>query len=502
MDDGTGRSADLGNDDETDSDRRPTQGSDSGAEAPRVVRPRRQAAAAEDRHAEDRSRRDDHPRRERGDRQGDPQRRDRGPEVRRPEGTGPQGARPEGRRPEGNVSDRRRPEDAPARRRRPTEGTQGRAANTATGTRRNAGRRTPAVEEEYVPLPRSTSTQRRVLTVIGVVVLLIGAILGGVLLWASRQINPSGPPGKVVEVINIPKGSSTPAIARVLAENDIISSDRIFTIYVGLKRKGGWKAGDYVDFRQNSGFDDVIQILDAGPIPPASKVVRIPEGTRLVDALEMISSEMGTVSVEQLQAALDSGEVRSAYKPDDVASWEGLLFPDTYQLAETDTAAVILQKMVTRMDDVLDSLGYDRAQALAGVSAYQLVTIASLIERETGQPAEERGKISRVIFNRLDAGETLGLDASILYGLGRASGGLTKADLEQDTPYNTRIHTGLPPTPIGLPGEASLQAAIEPTPGDWKYYVLTSNDPPSHFFTSSYQEFVREKNDAQRRGVF
>lgn len=357
-------------------------------------------------------------------------------------------------------------------------------------------------DDEYVVLPRSTNAPRRILTVVAVVFLVIGAALGGTLLWASRQINPTGGPGELVEMVNIPKGSSTPSIAHILAEHDIIGSERVFTLYVGLKRKGGWKAGDYVDFHQNSGFDDVIRILDAGPIPPASRIVRIQEGSRLVDALETIATEMGTVTTEQLQATLDSGEVRSAYKPEDVPNWEGMLFPDTYQLAETDTAAVILQKMVTRMDEVLDSLDYDRAQALAGRSAYELITIASLIERETGQPADERGKISRVVSNRLDAGETLGIDAAILYGLGRTSGGLTKSELDQDTPYNTRIHTGLPPTPIGLPGEASLRAAIEPPPGDWRYYVLTSNDPPSHFFTSSYQEFVREKNDAQRRGVF
>jgi UPF0755 protein len=194
--------------------------------------------------------------------------------------------------------------------------------------------------------------------------------------------------------------------------------------------------------------------------------------------------------------------VTSAYKPAEVASWEGLLFPDTYEFEDGATAQEVLQTMATKMEDVLDELGYDKAETLQGRTAYELIIIASLIEKETGAPADERGKISRVISNRLDDGETLGIDASVLYGLGRASGELTQSDLDTETPYNTRLVAGLPPTPIALPGEASLAAAIRPTEGDWRYYVLVTNDPPSHLFTDDYDEFLEAKSDAQADGVF
>jgi UPF0755 protein len=206
--------------------------------------------------------------------------------------------------------------------------------------------------------------------------------------------------------------------------------------------------------------------------------------------------------VEELQATLDSGAVTSAYKPPEVTSWEGLLFPDTYEFSDDATAQEVLQTMASQMEDVLDELGYDKAETLQGRSAYELITIASLIEKETGAPADERGKISRVISNRLDDGETLGIDASVLYGLGRTSGELTQSDLDTETPYNTRLVAGLPPTPIALPGEASLAAAIQPPEGDWRYYVLVSNDPPTHFFTDDYDEFLEAKSDAQANGVF
>jgi UPF0755 protein len=363
-------------------------------------------------------------------------------------------------------------------------------------------RRPPSDDDEYVLLPPPTSGGRRLLAVGGIVVLLVGLLVGGLLVWASRQVDPSGDPGEVVDAITVPSGASTDDIAALLADEGVISSARMFRYYVGWKGAGPWEAGQYVEFRQNSSFDEAIEVLDDGPLPAQASVVRIIEGTRLVDALAQIAEQVPSVTVEQLQAALDSGEVTSAYKPPEVASWEGLLFPDTYQFEEGASAQLILQTMATKMDQVLDRLGYERAEALRGRSAYELITIASLIEKETGAPPEERGMISRVISNRLDEGETLGIDASVLYGLGRTSGELTQTDLDTETPYNTRIVTGLPPTPIALPGEASLAAAIAPPEGTWRYYVLTSNDPPTHVFTDDYDEFLEARDDARERGVF
>lgn len=356
-------------------------------------------------------------------------------------------------------------------------------------------------DDDYVVLPPSSNGARRLLAVGGTLVLVAGVLIGAVLIWASRQVDPPGEPGEVVTEVVIPEGSSTESIARILEEAEVISNARLFRYYVGWKDAGPWEAGTYIDFRRSSSFDQAIEVLDGGPVPPAATVVRIVEGRRLEDALREIAEQMETVTVEQLEEALASGAVTSRYRPAD-ASWEGFLFPDTYQFSDDATAVDVLQTMASKMDSVLDELDYDKAETLQGRTAYELVTIASLIEKETGAPEEERGMISRTISNRLDAGETLGVDASVLYGLGRADGRLTRSDLDTDTPYNTRLHAGLPPTPIALPGRASLAAAISPTEGDWKYYVLVSNDPPRHFFTDSYQEFLDAKEDAQRRGVF
>lgn len=355
---------------------------------------------------------------------------------------------------------------------------------------------------EYVPFRRPSRKGKAVLAITAITIAIVGAAAGGIFLWASQQITPSGEQGPQINSLIIPAGSSTEQIGEILATADVIADARVFGVYTRLKGEGPWNAGEYADFYENSSFTQAIAVLDAGPVPETSTVIRIGEGTRLVEALDRIAEQAPWVTAEELFLALGSGEVTNEYKPASVDSWEGFLFPDTYQVADNASAVEILQRMSDQMERQLDSLDYDRAETLYGMSAYELITAASLIERETGQPADERAKISRVIRNRLSDDEALGIDAAVLYGLDRSSGVLTQSDLDQDTPYNNRMHKGLPPTPIGLPSFASLEAAAQPADGDWKWYVLTSNDPPSHFFTNNYDEFLSAKNQAQRDGVF
>jgi UPF0755 protein len=357
-------------------------------------------------------------------------------------------------------------------------------------------------DDEYVVLPPDTKGGRRVLAVAGVVVALIGVFIVVGILWASRQINPSGGQGALVAEVVVPPGSSTDSIGQLLDDKGIISGAQMFKWYTGWKGSGPWKAGRYVEFHENSSYDEAIGVLDQGPVPANANTVRIPEGKRLIDALAIITKSLPNVTLEQLVTALQSGQVTSKYKPADVSNWEGFLFPDTYEFSDKATAVEVLQTMATKMDRVLDELGYDKAEALQGRTAYELVTTASLIEKEVAAVPSDLPKAARVIYNRLDAGEPLGIDAAIFYGLGRAGGELTKSELAQPTPYNNRLVKGLPPTPICLPSKASLQAAIQPADGNWKYYLQTELKPPQFLFTDSYAEFQKAKADAKARGVF
>jgi UPF0755 protein len=132
-----------------------------------------------------------------------------------------------------------------------------------------------------------------------------------------------------------------------------------------------------------------------------------------------------------------------------------------------------------------------------GVTPYQIVIIASMIERECSV-ADERAMIARVIYNRLAQGMTLGIDATVRYATNKWTGDLTDEDLAVDSPYNTRKVTGLPPAPIASPGLDALRAALEPVNGDWLYYVL-KDTTGNHFFTASYEEFLQaEENQPQQ----
>lgn len=263
------------------------------------------------------------------------------------------------------------------------------------------------------------------------------------------------------------------------------------------------KAGRYVNFRTNSSMSDALDVLDAGPVPPEERVVTIIPGTWLDDALVAINTAFPDISTDALKLTLISGQVTSKYHgADPKASWEGFLLPETYQFEASATAQQILQKIVKQFDTTLDELGYANATAATGQSAHDLVTIASMVERETGDPEDERPKIARVILNRLDKGTPTGIDATILYGLGRKGneGGLTKSELETDGPYNSRTRPGLPPTAISLPSKQSLDAAIHPAEGDWLYYVLKTQSPRTHVFTASYKEFEKAKAECQKNG--
>ena len=163
--------------------------------------------------------------------------------------------------------------------------------------------------------------------------------------------------------------------------------------------------------------------------------------------------------------------------------------PDTYEIAEGANEAAVLQAMVAQFDTVADEIGLADARASVGVDPYGALIVASLVEREAKVDGD-RAKVARVIYNRLKQGTPLGVDATICYV--SATCPPLASDLQKDTPYNTRLHTGLTPTPISNVSRASLEAALNPERGPWLYYVLDPEVDPSgqqHLFTASASEF-------------
>lgn len=356
----------------------------------------------------------------------------------------------------------------------------------------------------YVRITPPPSGPRLVLfTFLGIAVLL-GVLIVGALAWVRGQMDPPGDPGNAV-VLNIPSGSSTDSIATLLAEEGVVQNPTVFRYYLRWQGVGDFQAGSY-RLAENMSFDEAIEVLEGGPAPVQLARFTVPEGLTVAQMGEHLEDQIEGFTSEEMASALIRME--SDWRPRDIESWEGLLFPDTYEFDVTEEPAEILGRLKRQFDAVATEVGLvpymnlDPATgAPVGITAYQHIVIASMIEEESRVP-EEYAKVSRVIHNRLAIGMPLGIDATVLYARGpERTGPLTDADLDIDSPYNTRKFPGLPPTPIAAPGRAALAAALNPEPGDWLYYVLAGEDG-THFFTDDYDEFVAQRDESRARGLF
>jgi UPF0755 protein len=335
----------------------------------------------------------------------------------------------------------------------------------------------------------------RWLVVLSVVAVLGLIVVAAAAVYVRGKMDPSGPPGEEVTFV-IERGATATEVAEQLEAEGIITDATLFRVWLRVKGGASFAAGTYT-LQRRSSFGEALDALAAGPALPPAEYVTIPEGLtirQLVDRLERSERfEAATFA-----ALIEGGELRSRYQPEG-KPLEGLLYPDTYRIEERDDEVSLLERMVGVFEQVADSLGYEDAQNRVGVSPYEAIIVASLIEKEAKDDVD-RGKIARVIYNRLEIGMTLGIDATFYYALPEREGqGLRRSDLEIDSPYNTRTNAGLVPTPIAMPGRASLEAALNPEPGDWLYYVL--QDERTHAFSVSYDEFLRNRRYAQENGL-
>lgn len=316
----------------------------------------------------------------------------------------------------------------------------------------------------------------------GVVAFLVLAV--GAIIWVQRQVNPPGPTGAEVR-ITVDRGMSTAEIGTLLQDEGVIANADVFKFYLRLTGGGSIEAGDYV-LRKGSDLSDVRQVLQGGAARAVEQRLTIPEGLTLPEVAKVVGELPGR-SAERFMAAAEAGSVRSQYQPPEVKSLEGLILPETYFVAEGDDEVKILRKLVDAFDQLAAKLDLSGAASRFGITPYQAVIVASLIEREA-RVDEDRGKVARVIYNRLERKMQLQIDATVLYALKRPQESVSFKDREVDSPYNTYRIPGLPPGPIANPGRKSLEATVAPTPGNWIYYVLT--DPSGrHSFTADDREF-------------
>ena len=300
--------------------------------------------------------------------------------------------------------------------------------------------------------------------------------------------------------VEIPLGASARTIGELLASRGVVESSLQFETAVRLAGADSeLQAGEYDMFTGMSN-DEVITALLRGPVVDTYWIT-VNEGLRICEILDLVADQT-RFSVAELEAALVGGSVTTSLfpggQPETLQDWEGLLFPDTYEFLSESGPETVLGLLASTMERRVDEIDWSSLTD-AGYTPYEGIVIASLVEAET-RVNDERPLVSAVVRNRLDIGMALQIDATVLYALGERRTGLTLADLEVDSPYNTYQQPGLPPTPIGGPGRASLQAAAEPAAVDYLYYVLTSTEG-THSFTASYDEFLSYKNQAKEDGV-
>ncbi|HEY3269139.1 MAG TPA: endolytic transglycosylase MltG [Armatimonadota bacterium] len=313
----------------------------------------------------------------------------------------------------------------------------------------------------------------------------LSAALCGVALEYAVFFGPASDRGKKVEVV-IPRGATIASVAGRLQRRRAIRSAAAFRLLARLKGDPAIPAGAYlVSPRQTPAA--ILQQLTEGT---GERMVRVtfPEGFTLEQMAERVSSVPGVRAEDFQPLAAERGRSFTAsFRPPD--NLEGFLFPDTYDFRPDMPARDVVQAMLENFDQkVAGPLAPDfRSRQAAGYSLMQVVTIASLIEREAKVPGD-RDIIAGVIYNRLERGIPLQIDATVQYVIGHRER-LLYRDLKVDSPYNTYQHPGLPPGPICNPGLPAIRAALHPRSVPYLYY--TANPDGAHTFTTTLEAHNR-----------
>lgn len=331
---------------------------------------------------------------------------------------------------------------------------------------------------------------RRVLTVVGALVLLIAlaGVAGARYLDGCRD--PEGEQTPVTFAVGV--GASGGEVVEELHQAGVIPCAAVARW--DLRRSGradSIRAGTYL-LSTNMAHEEVFAILTAPPEQVPTARLTVPEGYRITQIAERVSEDLG-LSPRKFLAEIDRENwALPPYLPREARGPEGFLFPDTYEFrAEGTTSHDVIERMLEQFRRVAEDLPWENAEAL-GLTPYEVVVLASMIEEEARVDGD-RALIAAVIYNRLEVGMTLGIDATLQYVDPDPSNGLVSSDFEIDSPYNTRKSYGLPPTPIASPGLASLRAALKPADVSFLYYVLCGEDG-SHAFSDTYAQFLRDKD--------
>ena len=327
-------------------------------------------------------------------------------------------------------------------------------------------------------------------------ILLVVAVLGAVYFIYSAAVRgddvraPQAP--VTVEVV---KGDTLSNVADKLEAAGVIKSAFVFKLQARYEGYGTELQTGRYTFERGQDTDVIFRKLAAGKAVPTIAVT-IPEGLTIDETAQTVAKESG-VPAEKFEHAARKTDYDYAFlEHPGIKTTEGYLYPAKYDFEKGVNAQQIVDRLLGQYLVETQDLDVPGARDRLGLTEHQLVTVASLIEKEAANP-QEKPLVASVIYNRLDQDMPLQIDATIQYVLERPKENLTLRDLKVDSPYNTYENKGLPPGPICSPSRESLEAALNPEQTEYLYYVLKA-DGQSHFFTSDYQDFLRAKAKAGR----
>jgi UPF0755 protein len=334
---------------------------------------------------------------------------------------------------------------------------------------------------------------RRSVSIVVTAVIVVAAIwLGTVFMSYTEAQKPIDPNDSALVAVEIPEGVGIEGIADILEKNGLISDARFFILRSTIERaRNNFKAGKY-EFSRSMSAEDIMQMLVEGVQREAVKFT-VPEGITTTRTMTILT-EAGLMTEDEFWAEIEGGAFDYRFlegAPAGRERLEGFLYPETYEIYKDEGAHAVIDRMLRQFDSLFTDEDYAQAEKLKH-SVREIVTIASLIERETAVSGE-RPVVSRVIYNRLKDDMPLQIDAAIQYALPAPKERLSNEDLEIDSPYNLYTHKGLPPGPICSPRIASVDAALHPEKNDYLYYVLDPALNGMHRFSEGYDEFLSNK---------
>ncbi|WP_438444251.1 endolytic transglycosylase MltG [Gorillibacterium sp. sgz5001074] len=349
-------------------------------------------------------------------------------------------------------------------------------------------------KDVYEEAPPKRRIWKRVLGILGILLFLAAAAAGAGVYYLNREMQPTAP-GETVRV-TIPQGTGSAGIASLLHHEGIIRQEWAFMLYLKYKNEGTrFQAGVY-ELTPGMTQGEIVAKLNRGDVVKEEMLrFTIPEGYTVSQIADKLSQE-GIAAKDRFLTLADSPPAGTAPRTEGIPAngsykhrLEGYLFPETYEMKKGSTEEEILNRMLGEWDKKLKLLpeGWEAQLEKRGLTFHQLLTVASLIEREVAAD-EERALVAGVIYNRIQQKMPLQIDATIQYLFDKPKERIFEKDLQIESPYNTYLHPGLPPGPIASPGLPSVKAALWPETTPYLFYVTKKDGSGKHLFAETFEE--------------